>query len=54
MVVIKLLYGIAEASIHWWATYFNHHREKLGMVTSTYDPCLLIIESPDRFGIVGM
>jgi hypothetical protein len=54
MVVIKPLYGIAEAGTHWWATYFNHHREKLGMETSTYDPCLLITKSPERFGIVGM
>jgi hypothetical protein len=54
MVVIKPLYGIAEAGTHWWATYFNHHREKLSMVTSTYDPCLLITSSSERFGIVGM
>ena len=54
MVVIKPLYGIAEAGTHWWATYFNHHREKLGMETSTYDPCLLITKSSEHFGIVGM
>jgi len=54
MVVIKPLYGIAEAGTHWWATYFKHHREKLKMATSTYDPCLLITTPPGPFGIVGM
>jgi hypothetical protein len=53
MVVIKLLYGIAEASTYWWATYFNHHRKKLRMATSTYDLCLLITSSK-CFGIVDM
>jgi len=53
MVVIKPLYGIAEAGTHWWATYFNHHREKLNMTTSTYDPCLLI-SSSEQFAVVGM
>ena len=55
MVVVKPLYGIAEAGTHWWATYSRHHRDKLGMTTSTYDPCLLI--SSDRskgFGVIGM
>ena len=28
MEVIKSLHGIAEAGTHWWATYFNHHRNK--------------------------
>ncbi|KAI1006956.1 hypothetical protein K3495_g1267 [Podosphaera aphanis] len=55
MVVIKPLYGIAEAGTHWWATYSTHHREKLQMTTSTYDPCLLISTAKTRsFGIVAM
>ncbi|KAF5503979.1 hypothetical protein CGCF413_v004518 [Colletotrichum fructicola] len=55
MAVVKPLYGIAEAGTHWWATYHKHHREKLQMVTSSYDPCLLIssTENPD-FACVGM
>ena len=54
--IIKPLYGIAEAGTHWWATYSKHHQEKLNMVTSTYDPCLLLSRDPTRttFGIVGM
>jgi hypothetical protein len=47
------VYGIPEAGTHWWATYYKHHKEKLLMATSTYDPCLLIITN-QTFGIVGM
>jgi hypothetical protein len=54
MVVVKPLYGLAEAGTHWWATYNKHHREKLMMTTSTYDPCFLITTSKDKFGVVGM
>jgi hypothetical protein len=53
MVVLKPLYGIAEAGTHWWATYSRHHKEKLGMVSSTYDPCLLITDN-GPLGIIGM
>src|SRR5579862_7602121 len=45
MQVVKPLYGIAEAETHWWATYYNHHLKKLQMMTSTYDPCLLISDT---------
>jgi hypothetical protein len=54
MIVLKPLYGIPEAGTHWWATYHKHHQEKLFMVTSTYDPCLLITTTENAFGIVGM
>ena len=54
IVVVKPLYGIAEAGTHWWSTYSKHHKNKLQIETSTYDACLLITASPDRFGIVGM
>ncbi|KAI0997196.1 hypothetical protein K3495_g10990 [Podosphaera aphanis] len=55
MAVIKPLNGIAEAGTHWWATYLGHHLEKLNMVTSMYDPCLLITSPQSgHFGIVGM
>ncbi|KAI1798510.1 putative transposase [Daldinia bambusicola] len=45
---------IMTAGIHWWATYFKHHRERLSMTTSTYDPCLLVTTTPERFGLVAM
>jgi Reverse transcriptase (RNA-dependent DNA polymerase) len=54
MVVVRPLYGIAEAGTHWWATYSKHHKDKLLMTTSTYDPCLLITTTENGFGVVGM
>jgi hypothetical protein len=54
MVVIKSLYGIAEAGTHWWAIYSKHYKDKLFMTTSTYDPCLLVIIIEGGFGIVEM
>lgn len=53
--LVKPLYGIAEAGVHWWTTYHKHHRTELEMTTSTYDPCLLISTTGENcFGIVGM
>ena len=55
--VVKPLYGIAEAGVHWFATYQAHDRDNLAMETSTYDPCLLITTAsngPDMFGITGL
>jgi hypothetical protein len=55
MHVVKPLYGIAEAGTHWWATYHSHHIKKLQMVTSSYDPCLLISSSENgEFAMIGM
>lgn len=57
MRILKPLYGIAEAGTHWWATYSKHHKERLSMITSTFDPCLLITSAAtgsNPFGIVGM
>jgi hypothetical protein len=39
MVIVKPLYGIAEAGAYWWSIYFKHYCEKLKMEFSTYDPC---------------
>lgn len=52
--VIRPLYGIAEAGVHWFATYQKHHLNELDMTTSTYDPCLLIATDRDAFGVVGL
>ena len=52
--IVKPLYGIAEAGIHWFATYQTHHKEKLGMETSTFNPCLLITKHDANFGITGL
>ncbi|KAF4470944.1 Ribonuclease H, partial [Fusarium albosuccineum] len=53
--VEKPLYGLAEAGLHWYATYSKHHREKLAMETSSFDPCLLITcQGEECFGITAM
>ncbi|KAI1000667.1 hypothetical protein K3495_g7531 [Podosphaera aphanis] len=53
--VIKPPYGIAEAGVHWFHTYQEHHKQQLGMEMSTSVPFLLItVGSADSFGIVGM
>ena len=53
--VIKPLYGIAEAGVHWFATYQGHHTSELDMSTSTFDPCLMITNhGPTTFGMIGM
>ena len=54
MVVLKPLYGIAEAGTHWWAMYSKHYKEKLGMVTFTFDLCFLITATRALFGLVSM
>lgn len=52
--VVKPLYGIPEAGMHWFATYQVHHLENLHMETSTYDPCLLITKDGYDFGITAL
>ncbi|EFQ85084.1 hypothetical protein PTT_20063 [Pyrenophora teres f. teres 0-1] len=57
--VVKPLYGIAEAGAYWWSIYFKHHTTTLNIETSTYDPCLLISKATDArtttgFSIVSM
>jgi hypothetical protein len=54
MVVLKPLYGVIKAGTYWWAMYSKHHKEKLLITTSTYDPCLLVITTKEAFGIVGI
>jgi len=52
--VIKPLYGLAEAGLHWFATYSEHHKRRLAMEPSGYDPCLLITRAGEPFGLVGL
>jgi hypothetical protein len=53
--VVRPLYGAAESGLYWFKTYHNHHKEKLRMKTSTYDPCLLVTdEGKTTFGITGL
>lgn len=53
--VVRPLYSAAESGLYWFKTYHNHHKNKLKMRTSTYDPCLLITnEGQEVFGITGL
>jgi hypothetical protein len=53
--VVRPLYGAAESGLYWFKTYHTHHKDKLKMKTSSYDPCLLITdEGQDTFGITGL
>jgi len=54
MVVLKPLYGIAEAGTYWWATYSKHHKEKLLITTSIFNSCFLIITIGTLFRIVSI
>ncbi|KAL0929476.1 uncharacterized protein CTRU02_204398 [Colletotrichum truncatum] len=53
--IVKPLYGLAESGLYWYKTYATHHKEDLGMIESTYDPCLLYTTTgADDFGITAM
>ena len=50
--VILPLYGIAESGTHWFQTYHKHHVDKLDMIPSTFDTCLLF--NKDMTAIIGL
>lgn len=50
--VILPLYGIAESGTHWFRTYHKHHVDKLDMIPSTFDTCLLF--NKDMTAIIGL
>jgi hypothetical protein len=53
--IVRPLYGAAESGLYWFKTYHAHHREKLHMQTSSYDPCLLLTyDGTDTFGMTGL
>jgi len=53
--VIRPLYGMPESPIHWFKTYSDYHRDKLGMTPSSIDPCLLHHGDGDSLtGIIGL
>ena len=39
--VLRPLYGLPEAALHWWKAYHGRHKDKLEMIDTAYDPCLL-------------
>lgn len=53
--VVKLLYGLAEDGNRWFATYLDHHKEKLSMEMSPYDACLFITKNEgENFNIIEL
>lgn len=51
--ITKLLYGLMEIKNHWFATYLDYYKEKLGMEMLSYDEYLFIIENNGKnFGII--
>jgi len=54
LLVVKPLYGLAEAGMHWFATYADHHKKSLQMETSSFDPCLLVTTQGTDFGMTGL
>lgn len=53
MHIVKPLFGIPEAGIHWLDTWTNHSIKKLGLRSACFDPCLLFTQSIP-FDIMGM
>lgn len=53
--VVRPLYGMPESPMHWFKTYLEYHKEKLGMGHSELDPCFLYKLKMNSFvGIVGL
>ncbi len=52
--VVRPLYGIPEVGNYWFKIYHNYHIKELNMSQSTYDPCLLYLNNPTNFRIVGL
>jgi hypothetical protein len=54
--VIRPLYSIIKLGVYWWITYQNHHRDFLGMTTSSFNLYLLITDQAgiDSFGIIDI
>jgi hypothetical protein len=50
----KPLYRLAEAGLHWFATYEEHHKVNLDLEASFFDPCLMVSRKNADFGIVGL
>ncbi len=55
LLVVKPLYGLAEAGNYWFATYLDHYKEKLEMEMSSNNTCLLITKDGGKnFGIARL
>ena len=54
MVILKPLYKIAKVETYQWAIYSKHHKEKLLITTSIFNPYFLIITTKILFRIVSI
>ena len=54
MVMLKLLYKIAEAGTYWWAIYSEYYKKKLLIITFIFNLCFLIIIIGTLFGIISI
>jgi N-glycosylase/DNA lyase len=54
IIVLKLLYRVAETGTYWWATYSKYYKKKLLITISTYDLYLLVTITREVFGIMGI
>ena len=54
MIILKPLYRVPEAGMHWFNIYHRYYIEKLEMAMLTYDLCLLITMTKDAFRMVGI
>lgn len=49
------MYGLAEAGNHWFATYLDHYKDKLGMKILSYNAYMLITKNNgENFGIAEL
>jgi hypothetical protein len=39
LILVIPLYGLGEAGLHWFVTFFKYHKDELGMSPSTLDAC---------------
>lgn len=54
LLIIKPLYYLVEVGNHWFATYLDYHKEKLGIEISLYNTYLFISKNGGKnFGIAG-
>lgn len=55
MKAIKPLYSVSETNAHWFNIYYTHYINKLFMMDSIYNFCLLYTDgSQKNFGMVGL
>jgi hypothetical protein len=52
MIVIKLLYGIPESGIYWFATYNKYYIEEFLIIISSHDLYLFISITKGPFAIL--